>query len=632
MSFPGAQPQSPLPYSPSSAVTHDALQPSSPPSSPGSYGYPAGAPHADHSFTLPKGFVAVVVVGLVYAIGRATGLALQFSVVTGDLFGAHSTITANTVEAIWWSVCALPAVTAIPALILLSGNGTRPDGAVFARWCVLLIIINQLAFVVAFALPSRFESGTTNLVSLWADFLVATAGAAAWISTHRGTRLALLAAPVAGGLAVLVGQVWSNIINDNLFSQAAKGTAVQDSLTEGQRIDYGAVWFGTAMASIFIVLTLVAAAWLAYGIERAATTAKLDVPAAPASMWDTLTAGRYQALHLTVAALAVAAAVPAPLAFWASGAGPEDAKILYQVLLSLIVVVAGIILMAAALECIADRGRRLWVYGGTALALGLAVTRIFVASGLVSWFGMLALALAFIVALVPRGRAPLAGTAGALLVFVAPVGKANLEQNTVTVYAESTARLMLWAIVMAAAVGVGWAIGHAIDYAMKYQATSGARQQRPTGAHPGSGPLPPRPGSYGAPPVGGLPGVAAPSDPRGYAPPVPGRVPAPSVSGHRPPTPVPGPPIPARGGPVPSAHPAPPGPPAPSPGPAWSSVPGNRHPSGPVPRPTGPKTPPAGPVQGGPAHPVPAEGPGAPPDSVPTTTIEVVEKNPPSGR
>ncbi|AVM01370.1 hypothetical protein C6V83_15080 [Gordonia iterans] len=80
MSFPGAQPQSPLPYAPPPAVTHDAL----PPSSPGSYGYPAGAPHPDHSFTLPKGFVAVVVVGLVYAIGRATGLALQFSVVTGD--------------------------------------------------------------------------------------------------------------------------------------------------------------------------------------------------------------------------------------------------------------------------------------------------------------------------------------------------------------------------------------------------------------------------------------------------------------------------------------------------------------------------------------------------------------------
>lgn len=80
MSFPGAQPQSPLPYAPPPVVTHDAL----PPSSPGSYGYPAGAPHPDHSFTLPKGFVAVVVVGLVYAIGRATGLALQFSVVTGD--------------------------------------------------------------------------------------------------------------------------------------------------------------------------------------------------------------------------------------------------------------------------------------------------------------------------------------------------------------------------------------------------------------------------------------------------------------------------------------------------------------------------------------------------------------------
>lgn len=448
--------------------------------------------------------LAVLGVAIAYVVARVIGMAFQAGLFSGDI-GPITDQTAAYI--IVGTALALTSIVAnLPALLLLSLNGPRPGGGTLARICVWIAILPAAAMILAFLLPAT-EDLTGRIQSNAGDFLAGTAVMIAWISTHRASKWALVAAPIGGWLVIYAVRI--------AFSASTSDSAEQfDLYADGPSAAYGEIVVSTFLGAVTTVLVLVASAWLAYGIDEVCVVTKRTLPDRPESMWTSVGPRRRKAVQLVAGALLIATACPAAASLYSSG------QYLYSVCLWAVgMAAATALLVLAARKCaVGDLGQSLVlvVAVGIAVVCLLAQTILTMSEqsstgsagtlfSIAYHVGLMAIAAMFITALSDRPW----GIIAVPLTLLAPVTRVTdyPDTNPILALFDSTEKIVATTMFLLLAVGVGVLVSRGVEAIVTNPERYGLQPPRAAAAGQGFGP----PVTNSFPPPGPQPGPPPPA-------------------------------------------------------------------------------------------------------------------------
>lgn len=522
-----------------------------------------GGPPTPLRHTVPRGFGGVVVVGILYVLAYPGMLILQTAYAQGEFFSGRTTPVTQIEVTVTFIVLGVVSflLSGLPAILIAAGRGTRPDGrTISARlvWIPVALAIGLIAVTVA---PNDGALQPGYMAPAWPNFVTATAVLAAWLSTRRASRWALLAAPVGGALAVGCSVAMAQAVNDLGRSSRSAGLAEQlEAVLSGPEVPYGQIFVIVLFGSLGVVAAMVAGAWLGFGIDKlSATVSRRALPDEPESMWRTVSGPHRRAIHAALSALAIAFLIPATSAV---AAGTWHAVSVGSAALGVLVCV----MLALAINAAASPERRPFALFAVAAMVVFALLGVLVElantrDGQADWAVQLSRHL-FLVACTVGFILVLArslwGLVAAPLAFAA--SWSGLPGTPLGAYTESAGVIFLDTLVLAATiavgVGVSWVVGYVASHPEMLGVgrpagpVAGAHQAGPSApyavapqhfgppAHtpPPSGPTP-HPGTVrppltpqsGAPATAfGAPAFGAPNQPP--LPAGPGRVAPPSVS------------------------------------------------------------------------------------------------------